>query len=134
MSAELWAISDALDTATKSSEEGEEGDIDEGDWEEEQSRTEQAVSPKVSKVEIRWNKEGEQNLHGGYGKGSKRTQMRHNKSARDLEKEASKTYNIQALWQRSRDLGMVSGVNSQVGLEQSPELQPNNDVSSSIPS
>lgn len=42
---------------------------------------------------------GEQNVRGGYGKGSKRTQTRHNKSARDFEKEASKTYNIQALWQ-----------------------------------
>lgn len=54
------------------------------------------------------NKEGEQNHRGGYGKGSKRTRMRHNKFARDLEKEASKTYNIQALWQRSQDLGMSS--------------------------
>ncbi len=44
--------------------------------------------------------------------------MRHNKSARDLEKEASKTYNIEVLWQRSRDLGMVSKANNQVGLEQ----------------
>lgn len=38
--------------------------------------------------------------------------MRHNKFVWDLEKEASKTYNIQALWQQSWDLGMVSRVNS----------------------
>ena len=59
--------------------------------------------------------------------------MRHNKSARDLETEASKTYNIQALWQRSRDLGMTSKVNSPVGLEQPIELQPNNSGSSALP-
>ena len=35
-------------------------------------------------------------LRGGYEKGSKQTQMRHHKSIRDFEKEASKTYNLQA--------------------------------------
>lgn len=77
------------------SEEEDESD-DEDDSAEEQARTKQAVGPQVSKVEIRWNKEGEQSPRGGYGKGSKQTQM-HNKSVRDFEKEASKTYNIQAL-------------------------------------
>lgn len=48
--------------------------------------------------------------------------MRYKKSTQDLEKEASKTYNIQALWQQSRDLGITSRVNSPVGLEQSREL------------
>ena len=80
-------------------------------------------------MEIKWNKVGKRNLRGEYGKGSKSTQMRHNKSARDLEKEASKIYNIEALWQRSRDLGMISKANNQVGLEQLTELQPNNSVS-----
>ena len=59
--------------------------------------------------------------------------MRHNKSARDLETEALKTYNIQALWQRSRDSGMTSKVNSPVGLEQPMELQPNKSGSSALP-
>lgn len=56
--------------------------------------------------------------------------MRHNKSARDFEKEASKAYNIQELWQRGRDLGMITQVSNQVGLEQPTELQPNDSVSS----
>ena len=43
--------------------------------------------------------------------------MRHNKSSRDLQIEALKTYNFQALWQRSQDLGMISKVNSLVELE-----------------
>ena len=54
--------------------------------------------------------------------------MRHNKSARDLEKEVSRIYDIQALWHRNRDLGMISNANSQVGLEKSTELQSNNSV------
>ena len=56
--------------------------------------------------------------------------MLNNKSARELRKEASKTYNIQALWQQSQDLGMISQANSQLELEQPRELQPNNSVSS----
>lgn len=56
--------------------------------------------------------------------------MRHNKSVRDFEKEASKTYNIQALWQRGRDLGMTFQVSDQVGLEPPTELLPNDSVSS----
>ena len=123
----IWFWNESANEIDSDSE--EEGELDEKDWEEEQSSTQQDVSCISSKVEIKWNKEGEQNLRGGYGKGSKRTQMRHNKSVRDLEKEASKTYNIEALWQRSRDLGMISKANNQVGLEQSTELQPNNSVS-----
>ena len=142
-SARLQIDNDKLSTGDTSDTDGESGiwfwnesaneTNSDSEDEEEQSRTEQAVSPKPSKTEIRWNKEGEQSLRGGYGKGSKRTQMRHNKSARDLEKEASKIYDIQALWQRNQDLDMISKANSQVGLEQSTELQPNNSVSS-IPS
>ena len=76
----------------------EEGDdVAELDLDLEEPRIKQAVSLDVSKTEIRWNKEGENRLCKGYGKGSKRTQMRHQKSAYELRKEASKTYNIQAL-------------------------------------
>lgn len=46
-----------------------------------------------------------------------------------MEKEATKSYDIRALWQRNRDLGMIFP-SSQVGLGQPPELQPNNGVSS----
>lgn len=54
--------------------------------------------------------------------------MRKQRSARELEKAASKTYNIQALWQRSRELGMISAVNIQDGLDQAPESLPSNDA------
>lgn len=122
----------ANETDSKKEEEGS-GDVDGKDLEGEQSKTEQAVSPNDSQIELKWKTEGEQNLRGGYGKGSKRTQMRHNKSARDLETEASKTHNIHALWQRSQDLGMTSKVNSPFGLEQPMELPPNNGESSTLP-
>ena len=52
--------------------------------------------------------------------------MRKQRSARELEKEALKTYNIQALWQQSSDLGMISAVKSQDRLDQAPESLPNN--------
>lgn len=80
----------------------EEGDdVNRLDLDLEESRTERAVSPKVCKTQIRWNKDGEDRLRGVYGKGSRRTQMRHQKYARELPKEGSETYNIQALWQGS---------------------------------
>ena len=119
------------ESADSDEEEEDVGDVD-GKNLEGQSKTEQAISHKASQVELKWKKEGENNLRGGYGKGSKRTQMRHNKSARDLEKEALKTYNIQALWQQSRDLGIASRVNSPAGLEQSGESLPINSESSTL--
>ena len=91
---------------------------------------EQAVS---LKVELKWNRKREQTLCGGDGKGSRSIQMLHNKCARELRKEASQIYNIQALWQQSTDLGMISQGNSQDELEQSRESQPNAGVSSISP-
>ena len=128
-----WFWNESANETDSDSEDEGSGDVDGEDLEGGQSKTEQAVSPKASQIELKWKKEGEQNLCGGYRKGSKRTQMRHNKSAQDLDTEASKTYNIQALWQRSRDLGMISKVNSPVGLEQPMELHPNNSGSSALP-
>lgn len=60
------------------------------------SSTHQDVSCISFKMEIKWNKK---NFCRGYEKGIKSTQMRYNKFAQDLEKEASETYNIEALWQ-----------------------------------
>lgn len=68
----------------------EEDKLDKKDWEEEQSNMQQDISYKASKVEIKWNKEGEQNLHKRYKKSLKRTQMRHTKSDQDLEKKLLK--------------------------------------------
>lgn len=104
----------------------------ENDLEEDESKTEEAASSGIHKVEIKWNREGEEKLRGGYGKGSRRTQMRKQKSTRELEKEASKKYDIRALWQRNKDLGMSLSANSQAGLEQ-PTKSPSIDSVSSIP-
>lgn len=95
----------------------EESELDEKDWEEEQSSTQQDVSCISSKIEIKQNKEEEQNFCGGYGKSSKSTQIKYNKSARDLEKKAFKTYNIEALWQQSQDQSKIFKANNQVRLE-----------------
>ncbi len=100
------------------------GDVDDGDLEEEHSKTEREASPEVLKQELKWNKEGEHSLRGGYGSGSRSSTKRQRKSARELEKEGSKSYNIRALWQRSQEVGMLSAANSQGGLGQSPESLP----------
>ena len=42
-------------------------------------------------------------MRGGYAKGSRATTERRKKVAKELEKEAPKTYNIMALWQRNQD-------------------------------
>lgn len=53
--------------------------------------------------------------------------MRHQKSARELQKEGSKSYNIQALpWQQSQDLGLTTY--AQTGLGQSSQSLPNSTV------
>ena len=129
-SAGTWFWNESANETDSDSEEEDGGDVDEEDLEEEQPKMERAVGPKISKVELKWNRKGEHSLRGGYGKGSRSTQMLYNKSARELREEASKTYNIQALWQRRQDLGMISQSNSQVELEQPRELQPNDGVSS----
>ena len=54
-----WFWNQSANETGSDSEEEDESGVDEEDCEEEQSRTKQAVSPKASKVEIRWNKEGE---------------------------------------------------------------------------
>ena len=91
---EVWFWNEsANETNSDTKEEGENVDLEDV----EESRTEQAVSSKVCKTQIRWNKKGEDKLRGAYGKESRRIQMRHQKSAHKLQKEASKTYNIQAL-------------------------------------
>lgn len=55
----------------------------------------QAVN--LSTIELRWNKRRKKILCSRYKKGPRSTQMKQNKSARDLEKKTSKTYNIWTL-------------------------------------
>lgn len=81
------------------------------DVELEEPRSEEAVPLRNAVKEIRWNKEGENNLKGSYGKGSRSTNKRQKKATKELEKEVSKTHNIMALWQRNRDLGLISKAN-----------------------
>ena len=96
----------------------------------EKSRT---VSLEVLKKEIKWNKEKESKLCGVYKIGSKLSSKKQQKSSRELEEQAIKTYDIRALWQQNRDLDMISPANSQVGLGQPPKPQPDDGVSSPSP-
>ena len=114
----------ANESDSDSAEEGDHGDGDDENLGEEHSKTEEETSPEVLKQELKWNKEGECSLRGGYGSGSRSTRKRERKSARELEKEGSKSYNIKALWQRSRELGILSAANSHDGLGQSPKSLP----------
>lgn len=59
----------ANETNSDTEEEGD--DVAESDLDLEEPRIKQAVNPDVCKTEIKWNKEGEDRLRGGYGKGSK---------------------------------------------------------------
>ena len=124
---QTWFWNESANESDSDSE--EEGDNrDDGDDEnlgEEHSKTEGETSSEVLKQELKWNKEGERSLRRGYGSGSRSSRKRERKSARELDKEGSKSYNIKALWQRSRELGILSAANSYDGLGQSPKSLPN---------
>lgn len=96
----------------------------------EESRTQEEATPNVS---LRWNRDGESSLRGGYGKGSKSSSQRHRKLARDFKREASQTYNIEALWQRGQSLGLTSTANSQVRPGELSQLLPIDSISSAFP-
>lgn len=124
----FWNLS--VNESCSDSEEEPQGkrQLDEGglDVELEEPRSEEAVPLRNAVKEIRWNKEGENNLKGSYGKGSRSTKKRQRKATKELAKEAAKTHNIIALWQRNRDLGLISKTNSQLGLpEPGPESESN---------
>ena len=70
------------ESANETDSDKEEEDVGEGDGRdlEVQSKTKQAVSHQTLQAELKWKKDGEHNLCGGYRKGLKSTQMRHNKS------------------------------------------------------
>lgn len=55
------------------------------------------------------------------------------KSAQELGKGGSKSYDIKGLWQRGRDLSVLSAANSQGELGQPPELRPNDHISRICP-
>ena len=127
-----WYWNESANESGSDTEEEGYSDVDEED----ESRTEESkeeATPEVSLMDIRWNRDGESSLRGGYGKESKSSSQRQQESARDLEKEASQTYNIEALWQRVRNLGLISAANSQVRPGEPSQLLPNDIVSSAFP-
>lgn len=81
------------------------------------ARTEEEAESHKTPKEIKWNKRGEDNLRGFYGNGSRATLKRKKNVAKLLEKEASKCYNIGALWQRNRELGLIYQDSAQSELE-----------------
>ena len=86
------------------------------------SKTEKEALPQNRPREIKWNKKGEESLRGVYGQGSVATFYRKKKAMKKWEDEGHKLYNIQALWQRNRDLGLIFDTNSQQGPCRSSDL------------
>lgn len=125
-----WFWNESAKESGSYTKEEEDDDENESDLEVEESR---AVSPEVPKKEIKWNKKGESKLCEVYGIGSRSSSKRQRKSARELEEQATKTYDNRALLQRNRNLGMISPANSQVRLGQPPEPQPDDSISSPSP-
>ena len=70
----------------------------------EQPRTNKAAAT----LGLGWKAGGDNHLKGTYGNGSRATQYRKKDGAKELGKEASQSYQIGTLWQRNRDLGMIS--------------------------
>lgn len=66
--------------------------------------------------EIKWNREGETKMRGIYGKGSRSTQKRRRKSARELESEASISYKLGALWEGHTGQATLSAPNGLGGV------------------
>lgn len=103
------------------SDSAEEGDTDwekeNGNKETKQPKTDEPAAPK--QIQLVWKEEAEKNKRGTYGAGSRSTRQRQRNKAKALEKEASQSYQIDALWQRQQDLGLVS---SQTELASSPPL------------
>lgn len=115
-------------SANESESESEDGEMDEtiSDLEDDQPMTKEAVASQGAPKTIQWNKEGENKLRGMYGRGSISTLRRKKLATQNLEKEASNTYIIKALWQFNHDLGFNSQANSPSRLGESSESQPIN--------
>lgn len=101
-------------------------DEDSDYWPEESSAEKEAVLEKQPES-IQRNREG------GYGKGSRARTERKKKFANELKKEVSKIYNIMALWQRNRDLGIISEANTQSWLAKDSESGPTPEINPLYP-
>ena len=81
---------------------------EEGDLGPKGSRTEGEAHVQKRPEEIKWNKDREVNLRGVYGQGSITTLYWKKKTMINWDEEGHESYNIQALWQRNRGLGLIS--------------------------
>lgn len=126
--------SDTIDTETKSgtffvnegdsaSGEGRHSYAEEPGFPKEQSRNEGGAKSESRPKEIKWNNEGESKLRGVYGNGSRSTQKRQRKSARELELGASKTYKLGALLRGHADQATISARNDLEGLHMPSHLR-----------
>ena len=107
-----WFWNESANETESDSESGRKSDVEEPSLDQALPRTKEAVSIQSYPKKISWNQGGKDKLRGNYRKESVFTLRRRKKSAQELEKKASKTYNIAALWQRSRDLGLVSNAST----------------------
>lgn len=89
---ETWFWNESANETDSDTEEEEGNNNHENDLEEDESKIEEAASSEIHKFEIKWNREGEEKLCGVYRKKLRRTQMRKQKSAWELEKKAFQTY------------------------------------------
>ena len=127
-----WYWNKSANESCSDTEEERYSDIDEkNETRTEESKTQEEATPEVT---LRWNRNGKSSLCGGYGKGSKSASQRQQKLARDFKREALQTYNIEALWQQGRSLGLISTANTQVRPGEPSQLLPINSVSSTFPS
>ena len=67
-------------------------------------------------------------MRSGYGKGSRTTKKKQRKFIKELEKEASKTHDIMALWKDHRDLDLISEANSQPWLDKNLASGPDDEL------
>ena len=77
-----WFWNESANKTDSDTEEERNGNH-ENDLKRDESKTKEAASSETHKVEIKWNREREEKLCRGYRKGSRRTQMRKQKSARE---------------------------------------------------
>lgn len=111
---------------------GKKSDED-SDYGPEESRAEKEAVLETQPKGIQWNREGGGKLRGGYGKGSRARTEREKKFANELKKEVSKIYNIMALWQRNRDLGIISEAKTQSWVAKDSESGPTPEINPLYP-
>lgn len=112
-----WYWNESAHESDSDSEEEGNDDVDfeggkaiEHDLEAEQPRVKRVVNTEVPMMELKWSREGEDKRRGGYGNGSRSTRKRHKKAAEEKRKEAAKSYNIKALWERNENNTLISTV------------------------